>query len=87
MVWAIIAFGILVIASGFDQPLLLIVLSASLNGLVMFLYSGLLLWMNWTSFRGPLRPHPIRLLALLGSLVFFGYFSVRTLAVQLAKFG
>ncbi len=87
VVWAMIAFGILVIASGFDQPLLLIVLSASLNGLVMFLYSGLLLWMNWTSFRGPLRPHPIRLLALLGSLVFFGYFSVRTLAVQLAKFG
>ncbi len=87
VVWAMIAFGILVIASGFDQPLLLIVLSASLNGLVMFLYSGLLLWMNWTSFRGPLRPHPIRLLALLGSLVFFGYFSARTLAVQLAKFG
>ena len=82
-----IAFGVLVIASGFNQPLLLNVLSASLNGFVMFLYSGLLLWMNGVSFRGPLRPHPIRSLALLGSLLFFGYFSARTIAVQLAKFG
>jgi len=87
VVWAMIAFGVLVIASGFNQPLLLIVLSASLNGFVMFLYSGLLLWMNGVSFRGPLRPHPIRSLALLGSLLFFGDFSARTIAVQLAKFG
>ena len=53
----------------------------------MFLYSGLLLWMNLRTFHGPLRPHPVRCLALLGSLLFFGYFSVRMLVDELSKFG
>jgi hypothetical protein len=69
--------------AGFDQPLALIVLSAGLNAVVMFLYSGLLLWLNWTSFRGPLRPHPVRLVALVCALLFFGYFSALTLADRL----
>ena len=87
VVWGLIAFGILILGLGFDRPLVLIVLSASLNGFVMFLYSGLLLWMNLRSFRGPLRPHPIRSLALLVSLLFFGYFSVRTFVEEFSKFG
>jgi hypothetical protein len=87
VVWGLIGFGILVLGAGFDRPLVLLVLSASLNGFVMFLYSGLLLWMNWSSFRGPLRPHPLRCLALLGSLLFFGYFSARTFVDELAKLG
>ena len=87
VVWAMIAFGVAVLLVGFDQPLVLIVLSASLNGIVMFLYSGLLLWLNCTSFRGILRPHPVRIAALLGSLLFFGYFSVLTLLDQIARLG
>jgi hypothetical protein len=83
VVWALIAFGALVLLAGFDQPLPLLVLSAALNGFVMFLYSGLLLWLNATSFRGPLRIHPARAAALLFSFAFFGYFSVLTLADQL----
>ncbi len=83
-VWGLIAFGVAVLAVGFDQPLVLLVLSASLNGVVMFLYSGLLLWLNLRTFRGPLRPHPVRVAALLGAFAFFGYFSVRTLADLLA---
>jgi hypothetical protein len=78
VVWGLIAFGAAVLLAGFDQPLVLLVLSASLNGFVMFLYSGLLLWLNGTSFRGPLRMHPVRVVALLGSLLFFGYFSALT---------
>jgi hypothetical protein len=78
VVWGLIAFGAVVLLAGFDQPLVLLVLSASLNGFVMFLYSGLLLWLNGTSFRGPLRMHPVRVVALLGSLLFFGYFSALT---------
>jgi hypothetical protein len=83
VVWTLIAFGVLVLLAGFDQPLVLLVLSASLNGVVMFLYSGLLLWLNGRSFRGPLRMHPVRIAALVISLVFFGYFSVLTLLDQL----
>jgi hypothetical protein len=87
VVWGLVAFGIVVLTAGFDEPLALLVLSASLNGTVMFLYSGLLLWLNLTSFRGPLRPHPVRIVALVASLLFFGYFSALTLGDQLAKLG
>lgn len=85
LVWTLAAFGILVLSAGLDQPLSLLVLSACLNGFVMFLYSGLLLWLNWTSFRGPLRPHPVRAGALVLSFLFFGYFSVLTLIDALAQ--
>ena len=84
LLWSLIAFGVGVLAVGFDQPLVLLVLSAALNGVVMFLYSGLLLWLNLRTFRGPLRPHPVRVVALLGAFAFFGYFSALTLADRLA---
>ena len=84
VVWALIGFGAVVLLAGFDQPLTLLVLSAALNGVVMFLYSGLLLWLNLTSFRGPLRVHPLRIAALVFSLGFFGYFSALTLIDRLA---
>ena len=85
ILWGMIAFGIGVVALGLNQPLLLLVLSASLNAFVMFLYSGLLLWLNLRSFRGPVRPHPVRCIALAGSLVFFGYFSGLTLWAQMSR--
>ncbi len=85
ILWVLIAFGVGVLALGLNQPLELLVLSASLNALVMFLYSGLLLWLNLKSFRGPLRPSPLRCLALLGAGCFFGYFSALTLRDQFAK--
>jgi hypothetical protein len=85
MVWTLIGFGVIVLLIGIDQPLFLLVLSASLNGVVMFLYSGLLLWLNLRSFRGPLRPGPVRVLALTGALLFFGYFSAVTLLDQVAQ--
>jgi hypothetical protein len=74
-----IGFGVLVLAVGFDQPFALLVLSAALNGFVMFLYSGLLLVLNLWSFRGALRPSPLRIAALALAFGFFGYFSVLTL--------
>jgi Mn2+/Fe2+ NRAMP family transporter len=79
VVWAMVVFGAVVLLAGFDQPLALLVISAALNGFVMFLYSALLLWLSLATFHGPLRPHPIRIAALLGSVGFFGYFSVLTL--------
>jgi hypothetical protein len=87
VVWGLIAFGIVVLASGFEKPLTLLVLSATLNGFVMFLYSGLLLWLNVGYLRGPLRPSPLRIAALVAALAFFGYFSVLTLLDQLSRVG
>lgn len=85
VVWSLIALGALVLLAGFDQPLPLLVLSASLNAFVMALYTALLLWLNATSFRGPLRPPPLRLLALTAAFLFYGGFSVLTLVDQLAR--
>ncbi|MCZ6781958.1 MAG: Nramp family divalent metal transporter [Proteobacteria bacterium] len=78
--WTFIAFGVGVLALGLDQPLQLLVLSASLNAVVMFLYSGLLLWLGWRCFEPPLRPGPVRVAALCTSFLFFGYFSAITIA-------
>jgi hypothetical protein len=85
ILWTLIVFGVLVLFLGVDQPLTLLVLSACLNAVVMFLYSGLLLWLNLKSFHGPLRPSPLRIAALLVSLSFFGYFSVLTIWSQLVR--
>ena len=83
VLWSLITFGIAVLAVGVDEPLTLIVLAASLNAVVMALYSGLLLWLNLRSFAKPLRPSPLRVVVLVGSLAFFGYFSVLTIRDQL----
>ena len=87
VVWAMIAFGVAVLLAGFTQPLTLIILSAALNAVVMFLYSGLLLYMNLRTFHGPLRPHPVRVFALVGAFVFFGTFSVLTVLDRLGGVG
>jgi len=86
VLWSLIVFGAAVLLVGFDQPLSLLVLSASLNAVVMALYSGLLLVLNLKSFRGPLRPSALRLVALAGSCAFFGYFSWLTILAQLDRF-
>jgi len=84
VVWGMVGFGAVVLLAGFDQPLSLLILAAALNGFVMFLYSGLLLWLNVRSFRGALRPHWVRIAALVGSFLFFGYFSVLVLVDRLS---
>ncbi|HJO22086.1 MAG: Nramp family divalent metal transporter [Myxococcota bacterium] len=87
VVWTLIAFGVLVLLAGFDRPLTLLVLSAALNAVVMFFYSGLLLWLNVRSFGGPLRVRPFRIAVLVTSLLFFGFFSGLTLLDQLGWVG
>jgi hypothetical protein len=65
-------------------PLTLLVLSASLTAGVMFLYSGLLIWLNLRTFRGPLGPSLLRIAMLSCACAFCGYFSVLTVSAQLA---
>ena len=55
------ALGIGVLASGFDQPLVLLVLSACLNGIVMFIYSILLIKLNRKGLPPALRVSGLRL--------------------------
>ncbi|MBM4337096.1 MAG: hypothetical protein FJ108_14515 [Deltaproteobacteria bacterium] len=83
--WAFIAFGVAVLGLGLSSPLTLLVLSASLNAGVMFLYSGLLIWLNLRTFRGALRPSWPRIAMLAGAFAFYGYFSALTIVSQLAR--
>ena len=80
---AIMLVGLVV--PGFSQPLTLLVLSASLNGGVMLIYSLLLLWMNNRVLRQALAMHPVRFVAMVWSCAFFGYFTFVTLKSQFSK--
>ena len=81
-VWLEIAFGSIILLSGVTQPIVLLVIASSLNGLVMFVYSCLLIQLN----RGVL-PREIglkggRLVALCWAVLFYGVFSVILLIDQ-----
>jgi len=79
VLWFQIAFGISTFLLGFDQPLLLITLGAVLNACAMFVYIGLLLWLNNTRLHPKLRPGFGRNIVLGFSFVFFGIFSFVTI--------
>jgi hypothetical protein len=76
VVWGIIAFGIAVLLAGFDQPLTLVVLAAALSGMVMFIYSGLLIAINRRFLPEPIRISGFRLGALVWAFLLFGVLSV-----------
>jgi len=52
-------------------------LTSALNGAVMFLYSGLLLYMNYRRLPEPIRISKPRAVMLAWSVLFFGFFAVR----------
>lgn len=79
VVWTVIGFGILILVVGFEEPLALIVVSAALGGSLMFLYSGLLICVNFRLLRGPVRMSRTRLVLLIWAVCFYGYFSLRLL--------
>ncbi|MEV0087388.1 Nramp family divalent metal transporter [Saccharopolyspora sp. NPDC050642] len=51
VVWAEIVFGSAILLCGLDEPLILLIIASSLNGIVMFVYAVLLIKLN----RGVLR--------------------------------
>jgi hypothetical protein len=76
VVWGMLIFGCLVLLAGFDQPLTLVVLAAALSGVVMFIYSGLLIAINRRFLPPALRIRGVRLLALVWAVGLFGVLSV-----------
>jgi hypothetical protein len=75
-VWGLIAFGCAVLLAGFDQPLTLVVLAAALSGVVMFIYSMLLIAINRRFLPEPLKIRGLRLGALVWAVALFGILSV-----------
>tara|TARA_Y100000589_G_scaffold219065_1_gene206803 strand:- start:510 stop:911 length:402 start_codon:yes stop_codon:yes gene_type:complete len=85
MLWGQIAFGCAIMLTPYNQPIVLLVLSASLNGGVMLIYSLLLLWTNNRVLKGALAMHPVRFIAMVWACAFFGYFTFVTLSNQLPR--
>jgi len=82
LVWAIVAIGIIVLLIGFDQPLVLIVISAVVGGVMMFFYSGLLILINRKILAGELRIAGVRLGVMVWSIALFGTLSVLVVIQQ-----
>ena len=81
--WLQILAGIIIFSLGFTQPLVLVIIGAALNAVAMFVYSGLILWLNLTNLAKPLRPNWLRILIVTTAFVFYGVFSFFTLLQNL----
>jgi hypothetical protein len=75
VVWCTVAAGSTILLSGFNQPLLLLVIAACLNGMVMFVYSFLLIQLNRRGLPPAIRVRGFRLVMLVFATLFYGFFS------------
>jgi len=73
--WLLIFAGIGIFAIGLTEPLQLVIIGAVFNAIAMFVYTGLILWLNLTSLDKHLRPSWGRILVLLFAFAFYGVFS------------
>jgi hypothetical protein len=82
LVWGMVALGVAIILSGFNQPLVLLVISACTGGVIMFLYSFLLIVLNRNALPAAIRPTSFRVATLAWSTMFFGVLSALTIWQQ-----
>lgn len=75
--WAEVALGSGILLSGLDQPILLIELSAAMNGAVMFIYCAILLYMNSKILSRGVAIGPFRFVVMIWACAFFGYFTLQ----------
>ncbi|SHN56701.1 Amino acid permease [Geodermatophilus obscurus] len=83
LVWGLVVIGVVVILSGLSQPLVLLVISAVTGGLMMFIYSALLILVNRRTLPKEIRPGAGRVAALVWAFLLFGFLSVLTFNQQL----
>jgi len=74
-VWGMIAIGSAILLSGIDQPLVLLVIASALNGVVMFIYSCLLLKLNRGVLPREIGLTGVRFGAIIWACLFYGIFS------------
>lgn len=85
IVWTMVLTGCSIIASGLDQPLVLLVIAGCVAAFMMFVYSALLILLNRRMLPHPLRPRPYRIAALVWAVGLFGILSGITIADQARK--
>ncbi|MQA24740.1 MAG: hypothetical protein GEU94_04560 [Micromonosporaceae bacterium] len=79
LVWGLVLVGCLILLVGMDQPLILLVISASVGGGMMVIYSALLILLNRRVLPKPIRITTGRTLALLWAVVLFGVLAAITI--------
>jgi MFS family permease len=84
LVWGLVAVGSIVLLSGFAQPLALLIISASVGGAMMCLYSALLIVINRKYLPKEIRVRSYRLGALIWATVVFGILAALTIWQQLS---
>jgi hypothetical protein len=85
VIWAEIAFGAFALLVIQSQPLVLLVISSSINGGVMFIYSILLIQLNWGKLPPAIKLRSYRLIVMFWAVAFFGYFTVVTVTDQFGQ--
>jgi hypothetical protein len=85
LVWGLVAIGILVLLAGLAQPLVLLVISACVGGLMMFMYSLLLILLNRRVLTPEIRPAAFRVAALIWAFLLFGVLSILTIIQQVPR--
>ncbi|QDU80456.1 hypothetical protein Pla110_21860 [Polystyrenella longa] len=67
----------------FKQPLVLLTISAAMNGGVMFLYSIVLLYLNSKILPRSISITPLRFVILIWACAFFGYFTLQAFQIEI----
>jgi hypothetical protein len=80
-----VLIGILVISLGFSQPIVLAVISACTGGVMMFIYSALLIAINRRMLPKQIRVSGPRVAALVWSFLLFGVLAVLTVQQQIGN--
>jgi hypothetical protein len=84
LVWGMVALGCAIVGFRVAQPLALLIISASVGGTMMFMYSILLIALNRTHLPDPLKVRSYRLAALVWSVLFFGTLAALTVWQQIS---
>ena len=83
LVWGMVALGCSIIGLRLAQPLALLIISASVGGTMMFMYSILLIMLNRTHLPDPLKIRSYRVVALVWAVLLYGTLAALTIREQI----
>jgi uncharacterized protein YhhL (DUF1145 family) len=81
-VWVSVVWSAIILLAIQSQPLILLIISASIGGFMMFIYSGLLILINRRSLPPAVRISGFRTATMVWSVLLFGIFSVIAIQAQ-----
>ena len=82
LVWLLVVWSAIILLTIQSQPLILLIISASIGGFMMFVYSGLLILINRRSLPPSVRITGFRTATMVWSVLLFGAASVIAISDQ-----